>query len=657
VGITLALLAGSIGAQSGSPSPSTEPASETTSPSTEPEPPSPERPIVDYTIKARLDVVEHRVKGSGRILWRNASSRDQHEVWFHLYLNAFKNERTVFMRSTATRGFRGGGTPATWGWVRVDALKGQGTDLWAKADEHSPDDPDDETDIRVPLAEPVPPGGEVEFEVAWTAQLPTVTARTGFAGSFHMVAQWFPKLAKLEPDGTWAHFPFERLSEFYADYGRYDVTIDVPQGFVVGASGPRVQDEDVGDRHVVRHRIERVHDFAFAAWDRFEVRRREAPTGVAIRALVPAGDEDLAAIELDQAAFGLQALGSKFGAYPYDVLTIVHPPRDAREAGGMEYPTLITTGGRWYRPMLGMRDVEGVTVHELAHQWFYGLLGSNEHRWPFLDEGLTTWATLVTLEERYPGDSAFSGKGVLGLTIGHPAIARAAAAAVAGNDVVAQPAEDFALGSDYGGLVYARTATLLETLRRLEPETMPVAMKAYAESHRFGHPVPEDLLASIRRYVGEPAATAMRQVLFERGTIDVAVAAMWSEEAEPGKGLYGAPPRDAETSNEGPAPEAAHVGAIVLRRLGTVVLPVEVEIRGAEGRVERRIWDGRGAKVTWRYASDQPLEAVIVDPEHELLLDDDLSNNVASRSPSRLGGRAFSHASFLSALLMEVLAP
>jgi len=187
---------------------------------------------------------------------------------------------------------------------------------------------------------------------------------------------------------------------------------------------------------------------------------------------------------------------------------------------------------------------------------------------------------------------------------------------------------------------------------------MPVAMKAYATKHRFGHPVPEDLLASIREHVGEQAATAMEQVLFERGTIDVSVASMWSEKAEPAKGLFGAPTDEAGVEGaEGPEPEAAHVGAIVLRRRGSVTLPVEVEIRGAEGKIERRIWDGDGAHVTWRYASDQPLEAVIVDPEHVLLLDDDLENNLAHRSPGRVGGRIWSHGSFISALLMGTVVP
>jgi Peptidase family M1 domain len=611
---------------------------------------------LSYRLKVRLDAVEHRLKGEGTITWRNHSSVEQREVWLHLYLNAFKNERTVFMRSTATRGFRGGKKPEQWGYITVDALTAGGEDLWAGAERHSPRDEADETDIRVPLPQPVPPGGEVTFELAWTAQLPSVVARTGFSGSYHMVAQWFPKLAKLEPDGSWAHFPFHRLSEFYADFARYDVTIDVPTDFMVGASGERIGDERGDDpaRRVVRHRIDRVHDFAFAAWDGFEEHLSTADSGVAMRALVPIGESDLAELELDEANNGLTALGARFGDYPYPVLTIVHPPREAREAGGMEYPTLITTGGPWYRPLFGARNIESVTVHELAHQWFYGLLASNEHEHPFLDEGLTTWATLRTLEDRYPGRSAFAGsRWALGLTLDHPALARAGAARVAGNDAVARSARAFVSGKDYGGLVYFRTATLVETLHRLDPDGVDRALAAYSAAHRFGHPRPSDFIAALADHSGPVAAEAARKVLLERATVDFAVDSMWSDEAKAPLGIFGDPykPNPASDSVGG------HEGVVIVRRLGEVVLPIVIELQREDGSSQRLKWDGRGPHHTIRYDGASPLAAVVLDPDHQLLLDHDLSNNVRQRAPSRVAWRTWSHASFIAHALIGVLAP
>src|SRR5207244_7465594 len=110
----------------------------------------------------------------------------------------------------------------------------------------------------------------------------------------------------------------------------------------------------------------------------------------------------------------LPGMGAGFGRYPYEVLTLVHPPPRATEAGGMEYPTLITTGGRWYGPP-GLYEVESVTIHELGHEWFYGLVATDEVEWPFLDEGLNTFAEEMALE-------AYFGKGnildAFGLQVG-----------------------------------------------------------------------------------------------------------------------------------------------------------------------------------------------------------------------------------------------
>ena len=309
---------------------------------------------VAYTLDVKLDPAAHSMAGSGVIRWTNKSAKPQVELWLHLYLNAFKNERTVFQRSTAGFGFRGGKKEdAGWGWITVDKLFARelNADLWKSA-ELTPGDPEDETDARVRLPRPVKPGETITLDVAWTSQLPRVSHRTGYADSFHMVAQWFPKLAVLEPNGEWAHFPFHRLSEFYADYGDYDVTIETPAAFLVGASGEMVEEKSAGDRVKRRFRIANVHDFAFTAWDGFSEAQAEGPDGIKMRCLFPKGEGSLAQIELDDTAFGLEYFGKHFGKYPYKNITIVHPPDNARDAGGMEYPTLFTTGGSWTAPLL-----------------------------------------------------------------------------------------------------------------------------------------------------------------------------------------------------------------------------------------------------------------------------------------------------------------
>ena len=118
--------------------------------------------------------------------------------------------------------------------------------------------------------------------------------------------------------------------------------------------------------------------------------------GVSVTVLYPPNYKADAQRELRTIRFGLPDFRTRYGRYPYEVLTLVHPPLRASEAGGMEYPTLITTGGPWYGPP-GVFALEITTLHEFGHQYFYGLIGTNEVDWPFLDEGLNSYAEALAM--------------------------------------------------------------------------------------------------------------------------------------------------------------------------------------------------------------------------------------------------------------------
>ena len=158
--------------------------------------------VANYTLRAKLDPTTHTVHGEGTIVWRNASTKPVSELWMHLYLNAFKNQSSVFMRAPIG-GFRGSTIPGEWGTIDVTKLVlvdgDQRHDLKPLMELRRPND-QDETDARIPLPSEVPSEATITLEVEWDDKLPEVVERTGFAGSFHMVAQWFPKIARLEPD-------------------------------------------------------------------------------------------------------------------------------------------------------------------------------------------------------------------------------------------------------------------------------------------------------------------------------------------------------------------------------------------------------------------------------------------------------------------------
>ena len=600
--------------------------------------------VAGYTLRASLDPARHTLHGEGRIVWKNASRAPVSELWVHLYMNGFKNEKTLFQR-IPIGGFRGEGTTTGFGHITVKRFavrEMEGQDLWPGADKTSPGDPDDETDIRVPLPRPVEPGATITADIAWDEQLPPLTFRTGHLDGFHFVGQWFPKIARLEPDGHFAHFAFHHMSEFYADFGAYDVTIDTPDSMVVGATG-RLEGEVCTSGRIERRYVqEDVHDFAFTAWDAFRELTGKSEDGkVALRCLYPAGQERAAEIEMDSARYGLTYFGKAYGRYPYETLTIVHPPEGAEEAGGMEYPTLITTGGAWYLPLIGVHLLDTVTLHELGHEWFYGLVATDEHAFPFLDEGLNSYAEADAMEARYPGSSAV---GWGGIEASLWAVGRPGSIERAPNAPVAQPAPSFATGGDYGSLVYQRTASILGTLANVYgADTVRRAVGRYTRRYRFEHPGPAELLGVFEAVVGHEAAATLRAALFDRASVDYQVASFDSVLSEPPRGVFGDP---AHPSAAPAAPPGAWTGDVLLRRRGALRFPVDVELHEENGDVQRLRWEAREPAERLTYTGKSRLIAVVIDPEHRILLDENLANNAKRSGRSPLVGPVLERALF-----------
>jgi hypothetical protein len=581
--------------------------------------------VVDYTLRATLDPIAHTVSGTGTILWRNASRRPCSELWLHLYLNAFKNDRSDFLRERV--GGRGSSTPETWGDIELRRLAlrdpgGAEVDLLAGLELHRAGD-EDETDARVALPRDVAPGESITLGVVFVDRLPAIVERTGYKDGFHMVGQWFPKLARLEPDGTWAHFPFHHLSEFYADFGTYDVTIEVPEAYTIGATGPVVETRVEGGKRVERHVQGDVHDFAWTAWDRWQV-MRDSIDGVDVKVLFPPGFKSVADRDLAAVRFALPYHSARYGRYPYTVLTVVHPQDDASEAGGMEYPTLITAGGPWFTP----REIlipEIVTVHELGHQWFYGLVATNEAAWPFLDEGINQFAEVDAMA-KWRGEG--SAADLLGLRVSDGAIQAVAGNQAVQDEPVAQPAHTFSTGANYARLVYSRTAAVMETLARVYgDDVVGAALGVYARRFRFEHPGPDQLLAVFEEVLGHSGASALRAALFEKAWVDYAI-------------------------------DDVEDGSVLVRRRGTLSFPVDVELVSTDGSSRRERWDGDGAsrRIPWR--GPGTLRTAVVDPDRRVMIDANLENNHGSvREASASAPRTLERLTYWLQLALEAVSP
>ncbi len=232
--------------------------------------------VVDYRIDVRLNDATRELEGRERLTWRNPSTDEVRDLWFHLYLNAFKNTRSTFIRESGgqLRGDRM--AEGKWGWIDVTSIRVAGGPE-RRGDlrfEHPDDDnADDRTVVRLPLADPVAPGRSITLDIAFHAKLPQVFARSGYFGHYYLVGQWFPKIGVYEPagmrgrtSGGWNCHQYHGSSEFYADYGHYLVNITVPARFVVGATGQEVARRTNRDGTATfTYEQGDVHDFAWTA--------------------------------------------------------------------------------------------------------------------------------------------------------------------------------------------------------------------------------------------------------------------------------------------------------------------------------------------------------------------------------------------------------
>ena len=239
--------------------------------------------LASYVIDARLDPATRLLTGTETVTFRNATAHATSELRFHLYYNAWRNERSSFLQAAA-RGrrpnLRAWGA-ADWGYNEVTSLNllpAEGTAeapvaLAGRFIQLEDGNPDDRTVLQVPLPRPLAPGQSLRVEVQWRLKVPRAVARAGVEGAFFLMSQWFPKLGVLEADGTWECRQFIQ-TEFYADFGTYDVRLTVPATWTVGATGARAESVANADGTATyRYRADDVHDFAWTTSPLFQVHR------------------------------------------------------------------------------------------------------------------------------------------------------------------------------------------------------------------------------------------------------------------------------------------------------------------------------------------------------------------------------------------------
>lgn len=574
---------------------------------------------VAYEISASVDTVTHELAARERVVYTNRSPDTLPFVWMRLDGNLCADESV---------GSRLDQPPLEFGDALFDfsCVGGSEVSLGTVESDGRPLAHDLRgTTMRVDLATPLAPGGTVELELAWRWTLPeSGSGRMGRDGSLYEVAQWYPRMAVYDDLGGWNVDPYIGAGEFYQEFGDYEVSLTVPAGFLVAATGTLRNPADVlteeqrerlgrarqsatavaivteeearrGGRRAEagtrtwRFSAENVRDFAFAMAPSF---RWDASDwdGILIQTFYrPEAKPWEEANRMSRET--IRYFSERLARYPYPHATTVEGPIE-----GMEYPMLTFVPSYDSRP-----DLYFVLTHEFGHEWYPMLVGSNERLHPWMDEGFNTFIDIGSVQRYFPGEA-------YGDTFPQTPLHYYSAHAIPGREqpMALRPVEQ----RDLYWAAYFKPALMLRLLRTevLGVERFDRAFRGYTEAWSFKHPAPADFFRFMEDATGSNLDWFWREWIYGTERLDQAVEGVEREE----DGRW----------------------AVRLQSRGGMIMPVEMLLSWADGgketvRLPIEMWN-LGPLFVYRTPAGRELSGVEVDPRG-VYPDSDRGNNAWRR--------------------------
>ncbi len=580
--------------------------------------------VVHYEIDAKYDATKHIVDATEVLTYHNLTGQALDHFPFHLYQNAFQPKAT-FVRDAKLMGSRDTGyekwEDKYYGSEDIKSIEvvGQG-DLTSRLQYQAPDDgnKDDKTVVDLRLAKAIAPGAYVQFKIAFQTKFPETQARSGWKRDFVLGGQWFPKVG-VWWHGAWNCHQYHNTTEFFADFGVYDVKLTVPQYEVVGASGVMTDEKNNSDNtKTVTYHGDDIHDFAWTASPRYKVRESvyQSQMGpINLRFLMQPAHWGQAERHEKITRQTLDHFEKWYGPYPYKTLTVVDPEPDSA-AGGMEYPTFITGESSWFVPE-GFYLPELVVEHEFGHQYWYGMVATNEFEDAWMDEGINSYTEVKVLDSILGKNTSIMS--MAGATMSEREEQRFSYVSLPDLDPMAENAYAYFNSRSYGGITYGKTASVLLTLEGIVGEdTMAKAMHTYFMKYRFTHPVKEDFLKTIEEVAGKDLHWYFNQAVYGSQVLDYSVLNIdsfpvnWYEEKKNKK--------DAKD-------DTVYQSSVSLQRKGDFVMPVEVEIIFDNGEKIREHWDGKDRWKRFSYQKKAKVVSAEIDPDHTVQIDRNNFNN------------------------------
>lgn len=490
---------------------------------------------VNYTIYVSLNDTFHELEAYVKIEYINHSPDTLHFIYFHLWPNAYSDNNTQLAKQLLrvkgkSKLFN---DPELRGFIDSLDFEVNGSQVqWNIL-------PDQADICRIELIEPLPSGDTIQITTPFRVKIPKgVTSRLGHIGESYQISQWYPKPAVYDQDG-WHPMSYLDQGEFYSEFGRFDVWITLPENYIVGATGSLQNQREIEQLEILaadttwihashigetdfpasseqfktlHYTAVNVHDFAWFADKRFNVMTgkvvlphsgKEVTTWV----MFTNRQSNLWKNALDYVNDAIIWASKIAGDYPYDSFTAV---QSALSAGyGMEYPAVTVIG-----LAEDAYSLDEVLSHEIFHNWFYGALASNERKYPFMDEGITSAYTARYMKKKYPLKKLWQvyfkhWKMARFLHIDHLPVERMqelewlAQARRNLEQPINLPAHAYS-DLNYRIILYNKADIAFNYLRAyLGDSLFDEAMRAYYQNWIFRHPRPDDLRTDFENFTGK----------------------------------------------------------------------------------------------------------------------------------------------------------